>query len=352
MKKDKVYIIAEAGVNHNGDLRIAKKLIYEAKKSGADAIKFQNFITSELVTKKAKKAPYQIKNTKNNEQQYKMLKKLELKLNDYYILKKFCREKKIDFLTSVFDIKSLFFVEKKLKMKTIKIPSGEITNFFLLDKINLNKYSVILSTGMSNLNEIKNAINRIAKDKIYDLKKKNIYKFNKLKNIKKKLTVMHCVTDYPVQDKYANLNCINSLNNNLGLNIGYSDHTIGGLAPLIAVSKGARIIEKHFTLNKKMSGPDHLASLDPQEFKEMVNLIRRFEDLNGIDKKNLFKCEIQNKLIARKSIVAKKYIQKGEKFTIKNITAKRPGDGLCPSLIDKIINKKSKKNFYPDEKIK
>ena len=185
MKKDKVYIIAEAGVNHNGDLRIAKKLIYEAKKSGADAIKFQNFITSELVTKKAKKAPYQIKNTKNNEQQYKMLKKLELKLNDYYILKKFCREKKIDFLTSVFDIKSLFFVEKKLKMKTIKIPSGEITNFFLLDKINLNKYSVILSTGMSNLNEIKNAINRIAKDKIYDLKKKIFINLINLKILKK-----------------------------------------------------------------------------------------------------------------------------------------------------------------------
>ena len=167
-----------------------------------------------------------------------------------------------------------------------------------------------------------------------------------------KISIMHCVTDYPLKNKYANLECINSMKKKLGFNIDYSDHTTGILAPLIAASKGSRIIEKHFTLNKKMKGPDHLASLDPRQFKQMVHLIREFEVLNGSDEKTLFKCERQNKFIARKSIVAKKYIQRGEKFTYENITAKRPGNGLCPSLIDKIIYKKSKKNYYPDQKIK
>ena len=353
MKKNKVFIIAEIGVNHNGDVKTAKKLVDYAKKAGADAVKFQNFISSELVTKNAKKAPYQIKNTKNNDQQYKMLRKLELKLSDYFIIKNHCKKKKIDFLTSVFDVESLFFVERKLKQKIIKIPSGEITNFFLLEKIDLSKYSIILSTGMSNINEIKKAINVISKKKIYNLNsKKKFLNLKEINKIKKKITIMHCVTDYPVQDKYANLDCINSMKSDLNLNIGYSDHTKGVLAPLIAASKGARLIEKHFTLNKRMNGPDHLASLDPKEFKEMVDLIRRFEKLNGSNNKKVFKCEFKNKLIARKSIVAKKYIKKGEKFNYENITAKRPGDGISPSLMNKIINKVSKKNFYPDQKIK
>ena len=351
MKKNRVYIIAEAGVNHNGNLDTAKKLVLAAKKSGADAIKFQNFVTKELVTKNAKKAPYQIKNTKNKDNQFTMLKKLELKLNDYLDLKNFCKKIKIDFLTSVFDVESLNFVEKNLKPKVLKIPSGELTNFFLLDKINLKNYSIILSTGMSNINEIKKAINRITKKKIYNLKN-NFYKSKNIKNLMNKISIMHCVTDYPLKNRYANLECINSMKKKLGFNIDYSDHTTGILAPLIAASKGSRIIEKHFTLNKKMKGPDHLASLDPRQFKQMVHLIREFEVLNGSDEKTLFKCERQNKFIARKSIVAKKYIQRGEKFTYENITAKRPGNGLCPSLIDKIIYKKSKKNYYPDQKIK
>ena len=352
-KNNKVFIIAEIGVNHNGNLSIAKKLIIAAKKSGADAVKFQNFTAEKLVTKNAKKAPYQIMNTKNDNSQFKMLKKLELKRENYFELLKFCKYYKIEFLSSVFDSESISFLEKKLKIKKIKIPSGEITNFLLLKKLNLMKYNVILSTGMSDMREIINSINLIARKNIYKIKSNVVSIINnkELHKIKKKLTIMHCVTDYPVEDEYSNLECINSLQKDLKLNIGYSDHTRGVIAPLIAVSKGAKLIEKHFTLSKKMHGPDHSASLTPSEFKVMVSNIRKFEIMNGFGKKKLFDCEKINKKVARKSIVAKKKINKGKKFTYENITTKRPGTGICASKIYEYINNKSKKNYNIDDLI-
>ena len=349
--KNKIFIIAEIGVNHNGNLSLAKKLILAAKKSGADAVKFQNFTAEKLVTKDAKKAPYQAKNTKNNKSQLDMLKKLELKKDYYYELLKFCKSKKIKFLSSVFDNERIVFLKNELKINTIKIPSGEITNPLILDRLNLKHYYVILSTGMSNIKEIVNAINIISKKVIYKIVNKKIIINNKkeFNIIKKKLIVMHCVTDYPVEDSYANLQCINTLQNDLKIEIGYSDHTKGIIAPLIAVSKGAKVIEKHFTLNKNMNGPDHLASLNPQEFKKMVENIRTFETMNGGGIKKMFNCERINRRIARKSLIANSVIKKGERFTHKNITTKRPGNGVCSSKIKKYINTISKKNYQPDD---
>jgi len=351
--KNKIFIIAEIGVNHNGNLSLAKRLVLAAKKSGADAVKFQNFTAEKLVTKNAKKAPYQIKNTKNNKSQLEMLKKLELKKNYYYDLLKFCKLKRIKFLSSVFDRESITFLKDELKINTIKIPSGEITNPLILDKLNLKNYYVILSTGMSNMKEIINAINIIAKKNIYRIVNKKILIGNKkeFNIVKKKLIIMHCVTDYPVENQYANLQCINTLQNDLKIQIGYSDHTKGIIAPLIAVSKGAQVIEKHFTLNKNMNGPDHSASLDPKEFKKMVENIRTFETMNGGGIKKMFNCEKINKKIVRKSLIANTSIKKGEKFTYKNITTKRPGNGICSSKIKKYINKISKKNYQLDDLI-
>jgi len=354
INNQKIFVIAEAGVNHNGNLSIAKKLIQAAKDCGADAIKFQNFTANKLTTKSAKKAPYQIKNTKERDSQFDMLRKLELKIDDYYKLLNLCKLKKIKFLSSVFDPESIDFLHKRLKINLIKIPSGEITNYLILHKINLRKYKIILSTGMSNLEEVASAINLIAKKKIYTFnKKKLIIKNTKFLNeIKKKLIIMHCVTDYPVNDKFANLKCIDSMKKKLKLTVGYSDHTKGIIAPLIAVSKGAKVIEKHFTLNRNMKGPDHAASLNPSEFKKMVNNIRIYEKMLGFGVKKLFACEKVNIKIARKSLVALKNIKKGEIFTEKNITTKRPGNGICASKFKNYLKKKSTRDYKIDELIK
>ena len=350
----KTYIIAEIGVNHNGSLILAKKLIKEAKKSGADAVKFQNFKADNLTTKKAKQAPYQVQNTKKKEEQYKMLKRLELPNNYYFILKRFAQKNGIHFISSVFDEESVDFLVNKLKNNLIKVPSGEITNILLLKKLNINKYRILLSTGMSNYEEIIDAINVIARNKVFKFQKQKVKLINPkiLRKIRKNLCIMHCVTNYPVEDKQANLGCIENMISDFKLDIGYSDHTKGTMAPVLAVSKGAKIIEKHFTLNKKMSGPDHLASLEPKEFKLMVSKIRLFETMLGDGNKRLQKCEIPNLKIARKSIVAKKLIKKNEKFTYENLTVKRPGTGLSPFLIEKILNKKSTRKFFPDQIIK
>ncbi len=354
INKKKIYLIAEAGVNHNGKLSIAKKLIFEAKKSGANAIKFQSFSAENVVTKNAKKAEYQIKNTKNSGTQFDMIKNLELKNKDFYALKKIAKFNNIDFISSVFDNESLRFVMKDLNLSIIKIPSGEITNYLLLKQINLNKNYVFLSTGMSNVKEIINAINCMSNKEVFSIKKnfvkiKNKILFNK---IRKKIFIFHCVTDYPVKDENANLNCIETLSKNLKLNIGYSDHTTGTIAPLIAISKGATIIEKHFTLNKKMKGPDHKASLNPDEFKKLSNNIRKYEKMIGDGIKKIQKCELKNSKLVRKSIVAKKNINKNTNFNLENLTCKRPANGLSPFLIKKLLNKKSKKNYIKDQLIK
>jgi len=353
LKKNKVFIIAEIGVNHNGSVKTAKKLIIKAKQSGADAVKFQNFITDNLVTKKARKADYQKINTGNNKNQYEMLKSLELSFDKYFILKNFCKLNNIIFITSPFDETSLDFVQKKLNCNLIKIPSGEINNYFILDKLKKTN-TIIMSSGMHLIVDIARSVNRIFKKKIYYINKKKIIKKNIeiIKRIKNNFFVLHCVTDYPVQSKYANIKRIIKMQNQLGLHIGYSDHTKGILAPLIAVSLGARIIEKHLTLNTKMRGPDHSASLDPINFKNMCTKIREVELLLGEGKNEIQNCELSNIKIAKKSIVAKIDIKVGEIITRRNITAKRPYNGVSPEFIDLFINTKAKKNYKKDEVIK
>jgi N-acetylneuraminate synthase len=353
IKNKRTFVIAEIGVNHNGSFKNAIKYIKLAKNCGADAVKFQNFKASSLVTYKAPKAEYQIKNTKNNSTQFQMLKKLELINNDYLKLIKECKKRKIQFLSSPFDNESLLFLQNNLKLKTIKIPSGEINNYNLLSLV--KKTCLIISTGMSNIGEIIESINFIFKKKIFKLKKKDkVEIINKKlhKYIKYKVVILHCVTDYPVADKFANLLAIKTLKEKLNLEVGYSDHTKGTLAPSIAVSFGAKIIEKHLTINKNENGPDHKASLNPKEFKEMVNLIRQVEILRGDGIKKKEVCEIKNTKIARKSIVAKKDISKFERFTLNNITTKRPGTGVSASLFFKYIGKIASKKYKKDEFIK
>lgn len=350
---NKTYIIAEAGVNHNGKYQIAKKLVYEAARCGANAIKFQIFSASNLSTKSAKLADYQKKNIKKKMSQQLMLRKLELKYQDYLNLKSYAKKCKIDFLVSVFDEKSLNFYEKKLQNNLLKIPSGEITNYFLLKKLNLKKYKIILSTGMSNLKEIAEAINLIANSKVYKCNSKiTIENRKKFREIKNKLFLLHCVSDYPAKIEYLNLKTIETMKKNFGLKIGFSDHSKSILSSSIAVAAGAEIIEKHFTLNKKMIGPDHSSSMDLKEFKTFVKMIHETEVMLGSKLKKPQKCEFSNMKNVRKSLVPIKDIKIGKKILIDNLTAKRPGLGLSPMELKKILNKKAKKNFPKDKVIK
>lgn len=331
MKKS--IIIAEIGPNHNGSIKIAKKLILQAKKAGADYVKFQTFITENIITKSAQKAKYQIKKQKEKETQFQMLKKLQLSFDDFLILKKFCNKIKIKFLTTCFDFESVKFA-KKLNMDFFKIPSGEITNLPLIKEICKSSKKIILSTGMSDKNEVRKAIKFILSNKI---KKNN-------------LILLHCNTEYPTPFEDVNLRAMVKMKNDFKLKyVGYSDHTLGITTPLVAISLGANIIEKHFTLNKKANGPDHKASLEPKEFKEMVNKIRLTEKILGSKIKKPTKSEKKNINIARKSIVANTNIKKGEIFTKKNIAIKRPGGGLAPEKWFKLLNQKSKKNYKKDQ---
>jgi len=351
INKKKTCIIAEVGVNHNGNLRLAKKLIRIAKRSGADVVKFQNFDAKELVTKFAQKAKYQKINTRNNSGQLKMLKKLELKTKDYFELKKLSEKINIGFLSSPFDNKSLNFLKKILKVNTIKIPSGEITNFKLIS--DLKNCSVILSTGMSTPSEIAEAINIIFHKKIYSTKNEiKIINNSFYNNIRKKIAILHCISDYPAKDKFANILAVKDLEKKFKLTVGFSDHTQGYLASIIAVSLGCKIIEKHLTINKNFKGPDHNASLNPVEFSQMVKLIRRTEIMLGDGRKKLEKCEINTIKVARKSLVAKRNIKKNEKFTIDNLTTKRPGTGLSANLFFIYIGTYSKRNYKIDSLIK
>jgi len=333
--KNKVIIIAEAGVNHNGSLKIAKKLIDAAKFAGADIIKFQTFKASSLATIKAPKAKYQILKSKTKENQFEMLKKLELKHDYHFDLIRYCRLKNIEFLSSAFDLTDLDFL-KKLKLKRFKIPSGEITNYLYLKKIGSFKKKIILSTGMSNLNEIGKALSIIYKKGI----KKN------------QITLLHCTSEYPAPIDGLNLNAITTLRKKFNLDIGYSDHTTNYITAVAAVALGAKIIEKHLTLDNNLIGPDHKSSLNPEDFKLMVKFIRQTEKSLGNGVKIPNKYEKKNIKIVRKSIVAKDNIRKGEIFSIKNLSFKRPGYGISPMKLMKVIGKKAKKNFKKDDLIK
>ncbi len=326
----KTLIIAEVGPNHNGRLDLAYKLIDTAVKIGADIVKFQTSIPRLGISKFAQKADYQ-KSDNKNESQLKMAEKISLKLEDFYKLKKYCIKKKIEFLSTPFDFESIELL-KKLKVKRIKIPSGEINNLPYLIEVAKLKKEIILSTGMSSLKEVKSAL-------------KIIKKYSK----KSKITVLHCTTQYPAPFKDLNLNVIKTLRKELKCDIGYSDHSPGIEASLAAVCLGAKIIEKHITLDKKMKGPDHKASLEPEEFKLMIDSIRNIENSFGNYEKKITKSERKIILIARKSIVASKPIKKGEKFSDNNITVKRPALGLSPMSWFDVIGKRSKKNYSEDQ---
>ena len=330
-----VFIIAEAGVNHNGSISIAKRLIDIAAKAGADAVKFQTFKTENLVTKKAKKANYQKKNSNKDQSQFHMLKKLELTPLMHKRLLSYSKKKNILFLSSPFDLSSIDFLNN-LKLKIFKIPSGEITNLPYLKKIGGLKKKIILSTGMSNMNEIKNALNILVKS---GTKKKNI-------------TVLHANTEYPTPIRDVNLRSMLSIGKILNVNFGYSDHTLGFEVSVAAVALGASCIEKHFTLNSNMRGPDHRASLEPKELTKMINAIRNIEIALGSSIKRPSKSEIANIKIVRKSLVASQDIKKGEIFTEQNLTTKRPGTGLSPFKIIKFLGKRSLKNYKKDQQIK
>lgn len=329
----KVFIIAEAGVNHNGSLDIALQLVDTAKKAGADAIKFQTFKAEKLVSKNAQKACYQKENTGNSdEKQIDMLKKLELSFDDFSKIKKYCDESGILFLSTPFDFQSIEFLNS-IEMPLYKIPSGEITNLPYLIKIAETGKEVILSTGMCDMEEIKEAINALEK---YGTKK---------------ISLLHCTTEYPAPFDEVNLNAILTLKKEFNLDVGYSDHTEGIEVSIAAVAMGASIIEKHFTLDKNMSGPDHKASLNPIELREMIKSIRNIEKSMGSPEKKPTNSELKNREIARKSIVAAKDIVKGQDFTDDNITVKRPGNGISPMRWFDIIGKTASRDYKEDELI-
>lgn len=328
----KVFIIAEAGVNHNGKFEIAKKMVDIAAESGADAIKFQTFISERCVTKNAMKAHYQKETTDSNQTQFDMVKKLELSFDEFVKLKEYCEEKKIMFLSTAFDIDSLNFLNS-IGLDIYKIPSGEITNLPLLKAIGKLKKKVIVSTGMSSLEEIKLVVNILNKYGTEDI------------------VLLHCTTQYPAPMEDVNLKAMVGMKEELKLPVGYSDHTQGIEVSIAAVALGATVIEKHFTLDRNMDGPDHKASIEPYELRSMVQAIRNIEKALGRSKKEITASEIQNKNVVRKSIVAASRIKKGECFTEQNLTTKRPGTGISPMEWERVIGTYAIRDFEADELI-
>ncbi|HWU42813.1 MAG TPA: N-acetylneuraminate synthase [Bdellovibrio sp.] len=331
---NKTLIIAEAGVNHNGSLENALKLIDVASDAGVDIVKFQTFKAANLVTKSARMAEYQKNNIGKEETQYEMLKKLELSFKDHDELVKHCQKRSIRFLSTAFDFESLEFL-KSLKMGLWKIPSGEITNLPYLEKIGSYGDPVILSTGMADLSEVQQAVGALINAGLS----------------RDKISVLHCNTEYPTPMKDVNLNAMKAMGDLLNIEYGYSDHTMGIEIPIAAVALGARVIEKHFTLDRSMPGPDHRASLEPNELKAMVQSIRNIEAALGDGHKNPTPSERKNRVIARKSLVAKKDIKVGEIFSEDNLTARRPGEGISPMRWHDFIGKPSTYNYEENELI-
>jgi N,N'-diacetyllegionaminate synthase len=329
-----VLIIAEAGVNHNGDMDLAKKLIGVAHEAKVDIVKFQTFQASKLVTKYAEKAEYQKKFSPETENQFDLLSKLELNENQHKDLKEFAITKKLEFLSTGFDIDSIKMLIS-LGINRIKIPSGEITNLPYLRFIASQSKPVILSTGMSTLSEIEDALKVLIQGGIA------------LDDI----TVLHCTTSYPTQVDEVNLSAMVTIKDEFGVKIGYSDHTLGLEVPFAAVALGATVIEKHFTLSRNLPGPDHKTSLEPQELSELVQGIRNLEVALGDGVKIPAASEVKNILAARKSLVAIRCIKVGELFSDQNVGVKRPGSGISPMEWDSIIGTVSTKNFQEDEMI-
>jgi N,N'-diacetyllegionaminate synthase len=335
LNNPKTFIIAEVGVNHNGSLNKAFKLIDIAASAGVNAIKFQTFKAENLATDYAQKAEYQKSKALKKETQFQMLKKLEFTDAMHKACFNKCKKKKIIFISSAFDIESLNYL-KKFKLSYFKVPSGEITNIPYLEVLGKFRKKVILSTGLSNIYEIKKALETLI---INGTKKKNI-------------TLMQCTSAYPAPYDEINLNAITTLRNIFKLKIGFSDHSLGVQASIAAVALGAKVIEKHLTLSKKLKGPDHRVSLEPNEFKFMVQGIRIVEKALGDKEKKITKSEKKNINIVRKSIVASTKIKKNQKFSNFNITCKRPGTGISPLFFKKLIGKKAVKNFNKNDLIR
>ena len=355
----RTYIIAEAGVNHNGSLEIALELVDKAKEAGADAIKFQTFTAENLVKKDTPQADYQKANMNLEESQFEMLKKLELSKDDHFKLLSYCSQRKIDFLSSPFDDGSFEFLADSLKLTRIKLGSGEITNGPLLMKIAQRGIELILSTGMSTLGDIETALGCLAfgylkietQPTIEDFI--NVYsKPEALEILKKKVVLLHCTSEYPAPVKDVNLRVIPTLIDVFGIPVGYSDHTQSTVIPSAAVALGAEVIEKHFTLGREMKGPDHKASIEPDEFKSMVNNIRDVENALGGSRKIVTSMECGNRKLVRKGLYAKDKIKTGETITADNIMAKRPADGHSPMLFWTLIDKKAEKDYDPDDSIR
>jgi len=329
-------IIAEAGVNHNGSLELAKQLVKKAYEAGADYVKFQTFKAEKGISRKAKKAVYQIENTGiEDESQLEMVKKLELSYEDHQTLIDYCNELGIKFFSTAFDFDSIEYLHS-LKLDIWKIPSGEVTNYPFLKRVAAFNEKTILSTGMCDMVDVRAAVDALYKN---GLSKEN-------------LILLHCNTEYPTPFEDVNLKAMDALREEFGVEVGYSDHTKGIEVPIAAVALGAAVIEKHFTLDRNMEGPDHKASLEPDELKAMVGAIRNIEKAVGGDgTKHVSESERKNIAIARKSIVAAKDIKKGEQLTEENLTVKRPGTGITPMRWEEVLGTKAIRDFVEDELI-
>ena len=357
MKPDHTYIIAEAGVNHNGSLDMAIKLVEVAADAGADAVKFQTFKADKLVSRLAPKAEYQIKATDADESQLEMIRKLELDEDAHEVLIKHCVNCGIQFLSTPFDLESVDILTRRFDLPCIKIPSGDITNAPLLFKVAKTGKPVILSTGMSTLGEIEEALGVLAFGYLNkDIPSRSAFRaaYCSVEGqaiLCDNVTVLHCTTEYPTPFADVNLIVLDTLKSAFGLPVGYSDHTDGIAVPIAAVARGAVIIEKHFTLDRTLPGPDHKASLEPRELKQMVKAIRIVEQSLGSSRKQPAPSEIKNMAIARKSLVAACSIVPGETFTDENLAVKRPGNGLSPMMYWELLNKTAIRGFSVDERI-
>ncbi len=334
----RTFIIAEAGVNHNGDIKIAKNLIDVAVEARADAIKFQTFKAENVVTSSTPKAKYQIKNMGADESQFEMLKKLELPASAYKELFAYCKEKNILFMSTPFDEESADFLDG-MGMDIFKIPSGEITNKPLLQHIAAKGKPILLSTGMSYLGEVEKAVIWI--NEIWDRPDK-----------KPELTLLHCVSNYPASEEDSNLLAMKTMEVAFGLPVGYSDHTLGVDIPIAAVAMGAKVIEKHFTLDRNLEGPDHKASLEPDELRAMISAIRKVEKALGDGIKKPAKNESELRKVARRSLVLTRDVKSGETITVNDVTSKRPGTGIEPEFLDFIAGMKVKKDILADSVLK
>lgn len=352
------YIIAEIGVNHNGETQLAKELIIAAKVAGADAVKFQTFRASELVTKSGEKANYQKETTSVQESQLTMLEKLELSHQQHHELYEFCQQQQITFLSTPFDTSSVKFLTQELGLTKLKISSGDLTNAPMLLACAQTGCQIIISTGMATISDIEQALGVLAygyssKSTGVELKVEDFdsaYQSELGQSLlKKNISILHCTTDYPAKLIDINLNVLDTYKREFDLPIGYSDHSLGTLVSAAAVAKGACIIEKHITLDKNMQGPDHRASIEPDEFLALVNTIRDVETILGHSEKLPTVAEQLNMPIARKSLVAATTIKKGEYFNEENIAIKRPGNGLPPIDYWQILNKKASKDYQIDE---